>query len=262
MQINKWLHILKWLLLLAYLIFILGFTNKKKEAVYCTDFVINIRGPHKFINEEIVKNLLINNDINIDSCIIDNINFEKTEKILEAHPAVLNSEIYSDFKGNVQVDILQKEPLVRVITSANNSFYIDSDGNKLPLSEHYTAHVPIVSGNIDKMFIESLENKEVAKSSNYNYDFSMKELIRFVQYLKKHDLWKYQIIHIYLTKNNEIELVPRLGDHVLKLGTLENYKYKLEKLEIFYKTTFSDINWDLISCVDLRYSDQVILKKR
>lgn len=259
---NKWLNFLKWVFLIGYLMFIFGFTGNKKEALICNDYKIFVNGPHNFIDKEIVENLLINNDIKIDSCIIDNLNFDKIEKVIETHPAVLKSEVFSDYYGKISIEICQRNPVLRVITSDNTSFYIDSEGAKMPLSDNYTAHVPVLSGNIDKLLVKSLTNPKVIDRPDYKYSYSLNDLFEFTNYLQGHDLWQYQITHIYINNNRNIELVPRLGNQILILGDLENYSYKLRKLEILYRQMFHELNWDSYASIDLRYSDQVILKKR
>ncbi len=248
---NNLFNILKWILLSAYLIVILGFSENKRNSLICKDFRITIEGEHKFINEEIVKDLLINNGIILDSCLIDNINFDNINRTVRAHPAVLTTQTYSDFSGTIYIRIKQRNPLLRVMTKDNNSFYIDTEGYKMPLSNHYTAHVPILSGSIKNTDFEKL------KLNNYFSD-----LYNFIIFTQSHDLWKYQIAHIYITDNKEVELVPRLGNHIIYLGDLNNYEYKLKKLEALYETSLKNINWELYSGIDLRFSDQIILKKR
>src|SRR5690606_40486214 len=50
-------------------------------------------------------------------------------------------------------EVTQKTAVARVM-NAGESYYIDANGNQMPLSEHFSAHVPIVSGQL------KTENKE------------------------------------------------------------------------------------------------------
>lgn len=258
----KWYQILKWILLFAYLIVISGFTSNKQNSIICQHYEIIIIGQDKFITEEIVEKMLIINNIVLDSCVVDNLNFDEVENILASHPAVLRADAYKDFSGNIYIKLTQRKPVFRVITKDNYSYYIDSRAEIMTLSEIYTSHVPVVSGHINELFTETYYKPELINSQAYPYDFTIRDMYDFVDYLSKHDLWKYQITQIYINKNYQIELIPRLGHYTIILGKLDNYNYKLNKLEALYRSAFDEIYRNDYSAIDLRYSDQVILKKR
>ncbi len=250
---NNWSNILKWFLLIIYLILIIRIIAGKKQSEICYEYYVSINGAHEFINKEIVDKLLITNNIILDSININSINFEKIEKIIGSHPAVLNAEVFNDYSGNIFINIKQRKPILRVITKENTSFYIDSEGEMFPFEDYYTAHAPVLSGNVSNKILNNPAD---------DYELSLSDIYDLIVYLNEHDLWKYQIAQIFVNQDKELELIPLLGDYIINLGGAANFQYKLSKLEAFYKTTFESINWYLYSEVDLRYSDQVILKKR
>ncbi|MFY9590545.1 MAG: cell division protein FtsQ, partial [Bacteroidales bacterium] len=75
-------------------------------------------------------------------------------------------------------------------------------------------------------------------------------------------LWGSQVEQINISPKGDIELVPRVGNHVIILGNLDNYEYKLKKLETLYLKGFDIVDWNKYSSINLKYSDQVICKKR
>lgn len=259
---RKLLRILKWGFLIAYLLVIMSFVNREKTKLKCTDTKILVNGPHHFINDKTVENLLISNNIKIDSCLIDNINFDLIEEIIETNPAVKSAEVYSNFLGEVFIDIIQRNPIMRIITSNNKHFYVDEYCKLMPVSNTYSANVPVISGHIDPYFVNYFDSTENAVQKIKNYTFTPSELFNFVTYLNKSELWKYQIEQIYITEDKEIELVPRIGNHIVIMGDLTNYEYKLNKLISIYKNGFSLTNWNIYSSINLKYSNQVICKKR
>ncbi len=260
---DKLLIILRWALLLAYLIIILGFTGKKRSEQICTKLSIQVIGQDRFISEEIVENLLITNGIKTDSSIIDNLNFDEIEKIIEEHPSVKSAKAFSDFEGNISIKIIQRTPVLRIITNDNQDFYLDTETEIMPLSENYTAHVTVLSGNISSEFVSSLKSAESETRLAATPDrYDMNDILMVFKYIYNHELWKNQIVQIYINEKKEIELIPRLGNHLILIGYPDNYKYKLEKLETLYEQKITKINWDSFYLIDLRYSDQVIFKKR
>lgn len=253
--------ILKWTLVTAYVIAMLGFVKKEKQDLICNQIVIDVDNFHKFIEKETVEKLLITNNINIDSCIIDKLNFGEIEKIIESDPYVKQADVYSDFSGQVYIKLKQRNPIMRVITKNNTHYYIDDECKLMPVSNNYSANVPVVSGEITNDFFTP-GYKPHTFNDSITGDVDLHGLFRFVNYINAHELWQAQIEQIYINNNMEIELVPRVGNHIIILGNLENFKYKLGKLEAMYKKGLAQTDWNIYSTINLKYSNQVICKKR
>lgn len=255
------LKILKWTLLLAYLIGMLSFINTKHDSLVCISLNIIIDEPHKFVDSASVNKMLISNNIQTDSCNIDNLNFDSIEKIIESNPSVKNAEVYSDYNGVLNIKVQQRNPVMRIITKENESYYIDEDCSLMPISDNYTANVTIFSGEISEQFLHSDKMSNVSTNQE-SYPFTLVELFDFAQFINGHELWKNQIEQIYITENKEFELIPRVGNHIIILGSLEEFKFKLGKLEALYKKGFALTDWNIYKSINLKYSNQVICKKR
>jgi len=253
--------ILKWTLVTAYIIAMLGFAAKEKQKLVCTEIIIDVDNTHKFIDKETVEKMLITNSVNIDSCIIDNLNFGEIEKIIESNPYIKQADVYSNFSGQVFIRLKQRNPVMRVITKNNTHYYIDDECKLMPVCTNYSANVIVVSGEITEDFFNP-GFKPKSFNDSITGDVDLHKLYNFVNYINSHELWKAQIEQIYVTDNMEIELVPRIGNHIIVLGNLDNFKYKLGKLEAIYKKGFALTNWNIYSKIDLKYSNQVICKKR
>lgn len=258
---EKIFKILRWSLLVVYLIAILSFATRKKDNLICSNLIINVDQKHKFINQETVENLLKAKGISTDSCILHNLNFDEVEKIIESDHYVKNAEVYSDFNGLIHVDIKQRNPVMRIITKGNDNIYIDDDCKIMPICNYYSASVIVATGEISDEFLNPDYSPKLHLDS-ISGDVTLNKLFNFVNYINSHKLWKAQIEQIYITTNMEIELVPRVGNHIIILGSIENYRTKLGKLEALYKKGFAITDWNIYSTINLKYSDQVICKKR
>ena len=82
------------------------------------------------------------------------------------------------------------------------------------------------------------------------------------QYLRTDDLWNAQIEQIHVTANQEIELIPRVGDHVIVLGRPGNYAQKFDRLQTFYKKALDQVGWDRYSRINIDYTNQVVATKK
>jgi len=258
---RKLLKILSWSLLIAYVMFMLGFAARKKDNVICTKLVITVDNAHKFTDQQIVEKMLITNNIKVDSSIIDKLNFDEIEKIIESDPFVRKAEVYSDYYGQVHINIMQRNPVMRVITKENKSYYIDDECKVMPVCSHYSASVIAVNGEIDEKFLNPGFKPELSTDS-IKSDLTLNKLYHFVNYINANELWQSQFEQIYINQEKEIELVPRVGNHIIILGDLNNYEYKLGKLEALYKKGFALTDWNIYSTINLKYTDQVICKKR
>ena len=71
-----------------------------------------------------------------------------------------------------------------------------------------------------------------------------------------------QIDQIYINENNEVQLIPRVGDHLIVLGNFDRYEQKLEKLRKFYLFGLNETSWNIYSKIDLRFKDQVVCTRK
>ena len=83
----------------------------------------------------------------------------------------------------------------------------------------------------------------------------------FVTFLEDNTFWNAQIEQIFIRDDLKIELVPRVGEAIILLGTLDNYQSKLEKLRKLYVNGFNVVGWNKYKLIDLQYKDQVVCSK-
>ena len=90
------------------------------------------------------------------------------------------------------------------------------------------------------------------------------------------DFWRNQIVQINVLPNKGIELVPRVGNHVIYIGQLPYSKYaserkqlitdyanvKMDRLKKFYIYGLSQAGWNKYSYIDVEFDNQIICKKR
>ena len=81
-------------------------------------------------------------------------------------------------------------------------------------------------------------------------------------FLKKNEFWNSQIEQINILSDKTIELVPRVGQHVVYLGTFANYQEKLERLKKFYTKALNQVGWNKYSRINVEFSNQIICTRR
>ena len=80
------------------------------------------------------------------------------------------------------------------------------------------------------------------------------ELAKFI-----HDdlFWSEQIEQINVVGPDEIELYPRVGQHIIELGSVDNFQEKLSRLRIFYREGLERVGWNKYKRISLAYDGQV-----
>ena len=61
--------------------------------------------------------------------------------------------------------------------------------------------------------------------------------------------------------DGSIEIVPRVGEHIIYLGRPINMENKLTRLEKFYRYGLSKAGWNKYSYISIEFDNQIICKK-
>lgn len=243
------LTVFAWVICLSGLVVLMSFIEKEKAAVVCKDVKVIIPGNQNFIERAEVDQILTENGGRLVGRELKKINIHKLEESLKANPFILFAKVYADMNGVLNVQIRQREPILRIINIAGIDFYVDKDGNKIPLSENFTANVLIANGLIYEEFngrVDTLRSKLA------------KELYETAAFISADTLWNNQIEQLYVNQKNEIEMIPRVGDQKIILGSADSLKVKFNNLLVFYKRALPRVGWDTYHTINIKYSNQVI----
>ncbi len=224
--------------------------------MFCKGLEINIdrSDNNYFILEEDIKEMFFNMGYHADSQQLSEVDIRKIEQQVNNVPSAFRADAYTTIDGKVKIDIKQRKPILRVFLQSGQSFYMDEDGWLMPLSANFTAHVLVASGNIETEF---------ARVKNAEKDSSgiLKDLFSLAKYINENEFWKGQIIQLFVNTEEEIELIPRVGNHTIVLGDISDMNEKFEKLMIFYKKGLPKVGWNEYSQINLKFKNQVVCKK-
>jgi cell division protein FtsQ len=132
----------------------------------------------------------------------------------------------------------------------------------MPVTEKFTSAVPVASGYIfDKSAQQNLHLSVPFPGDSINKPVLV-QLNEVALFLKNNDFWDSQIEQIYVNESNQLELVPRVGNHIILIGSSDDLAVKMNKLMIFYKEGINKTGWDKYSQINLKFKDQVICTKR
>ena len=231
------------IIVLGYLVYAKWSFSDNDYDIICNDLQIHFSDNNKtkLITESDIAKIIDAKGLNPIGVRFKNIRSESIEKELLKNRIIKKVECYKTQSGIVRLEVVQRSP--KYIIAGNENFYIDSDRELFPLSINSAIYVPVVSGRITKSF-----------ATGPLYDF--------IDYLEKDQFWNAQIEQVYITDDLKIEMIPRVGDAVILLGTLDKYDDKLQKLAVFYQKGLSVLGWNRYYSIDLQYNNQIVCKKK
>ena len=232
------------LALIAYLVVaITAFNKPGKQTCRDVELVIKDTAYAGFISKGDIKGILEYKGIYPIGKPMTRISTKSLEKEISKHPLIDQTECYKTPSGKVCIEVTQRIPILRVMSANGEDYYIDNKGTVMPLEAKCIAHRTIVTGNVEK-------------------SFAKKDLYKFGVFLQNNKFWDAQIEQINVLSDRTVELVPRVGDHLVYLGKLENFEDKLARLKTFYEKGLNQVGWNKYSRINLEFNNQIICTKR
>ena len=241
-----------WLISLSGLIVLMSFIDDRKNTTTCKTVKVDISGPQRYIERWEVNKLLTNGKSTLIGKPLRSLNIHQIEQRLQSNPFIEHAKVYTDIDGTMWVQIKQREPVLRVLNAFNQSFYIDRNGLKMPVSNTFTANVLVANGYIMESFSNKIDTLKTPLA---------KDLFKTALLIEKDTLWSQQIEQLYISSHADIELVPRVGNHRIILGSADSLETKLNNLLVFYKKALPKCGWNTYKTINLKYSNQIVCEK-
>lgn len=171
----------------------------------------------------------------------------RMETVLEKNVWIKDAQLFFDNNGVLRVNVTEREPVARIFTVDGNSFYIDSSGAQLPLSDKLTVRLPV--------FTDYPAPKIKMRGRDSLLTVQVRQLSMFI---RSDSFWMAQVAQLDITPERTFELVPTVGNHLIGFGDGNDYEDKFHRLFVFYKEVLSRAGFDKYSRVDVAYAGQVI----
>ncbi len=269
MKVNykKILITVLWIIALSGLMASLAFVNKKEAKVVAKQLEINVNqtGENEFVDEDDIKNYFEERNDVLLNTELNNINIYALEKALNTHPAIENADLSVSVNGDLKIDVLQRTPLVRVITMSGESYYIDTQSKLMPLSDKFTARVLVVNGFIYEPFVRRnmYSVKEIAKNQIFSEVSVLDDIYEMATYIANDSVLNPLIQQLSINSEKEFEMYPAIGNHKIIFGEAKDIAEKFEKLKLFYNEGLNKTdNWNKYAIVNLKYKNQVVCTKK
>lgn len=223
-----------------------------KNGKTISDIIIDIdnHGERIFINEKDIAAVLTKNGV-VKGVAVENTHPVLVEAELEENAWIREAQLFFDNNQVLTVKIAERQPVARVFTVDGTSFYIDTAGNKLPLSDKFSARLPVFSS------YPSTKKPLTAADS-----VTVIDVRRIAVYIQQDSFWLAQVGQVDITPQHTYEIIPVLGNQVIKLGNAENLDKKFNRLLAFYKQVWSKVGFEKYETIDVQFEGQVVAAKR
>jgi len=244
-----------------YMIIIPFFFAASANSKPCTRILINITdsSDYHFVTKRHLMNLVYGSSSRILGRPLRDVPVTDIEGRIKTLKELKEAEVYTAIDGTLHVYINQRNPIMRVIPDEGGDFFVDEDGYVFRRRNLYNPRLHIIQGNID-ITAAMLDSVSILDTTIKNT--ILKDIYHFVDYIRGDSFWSAQIDQIYVSGKNEIDLIPRVGNHTVHLGTFENYKDKMRNLEAFYEKVLPEVGWEKYSLVNLEFRDQIVCRRR
>ncbi|TRO65622.1 cell division protein FtsQ/DivIB [Christiangramia sabulilitoris] len=192
-----------------------------------------------YVTEQVVNKLLIQNNSSVSGIDKETLDLNRVESLLNEHEMIENAEVYLTLDGKLRAEVSQRKPIGRVV--GNSSFYLDKNGELMPLSQFYTARVPLMFG---------------FDGSNVKKAYGIVNHIKNDEFLTRH------ITGINRLKGDKYILELRELDFELYFGDSNNVALKFNNFKAFYKKAQKENKLDTYKKVNLQFGDQVVCTKK
>ena len=229
---------------LAYLVFVTVRYSRTEDTRACTALQIDILDSAQatFISKGGIEKMLQKNRLHPVGQTINSISPIKIEHAIESDSFICRA-ICSITPGcRVRLAVIQRIPLLRVMADDGEDYYIDEAGTRME-AIGYEADLPVVTGTVTPAF-------------------ARKKLKALGIFLRNDTFWDGQVEQIVVKPNGEVDLIMRIGDHIVHFGRIENIPIKFRNLYAFYTDIMPKVGWYKYSEINVAYDGRIICKRR
>ncbi len=241
MRFRKFLKYILLIVLLVSISLLYGFSKQRNHEKKVAEIEIDFReGEQNFLTHSMVNKLLIQNQLHVKNQAKSIIDLYQLEKTVLANPFIEEASVFLSIQNVLNVRVKQREAVARIL-EGETPYYIDKQGVRFPVSDNYSARVPVVSG--------------------VKTETDLKEIEQFLREINKDDFFKSEVVGIHKTKKKEFEIYVRSGNYVIQFGKCEQLKQKFFNLKAFYSKVFLEDKMKAYKTINLKYHNQVVCTK-
>lgn len=174
---------------------------------------------------------------------VSDVDLAAVEKAAARSPYLTDCQAGTSIGGAVVLYAVQQRPIVRVMVGGTE-YYLSDTRHKLPVSKTGNSDVIVAGGNIpDK-------------------GKGLDDVWKLADYLDRNPDYGVLFDQIYRDAKGDLFLTPKVGSHVVQVGSPADLDEKFRNLMVFYTRGLPQAGWDTYSQVSVKFRGQVVATKR
>jgi cell division protein FtsQ len=188
----------------------------------------------------------------LESANVSDLDLRDLEEMLNGDERVKTSQIFVDGLDRLNIWVIQRQPIVRIMDDSRTSYYLDDQGKRLDVVPAAAVRVPVATGHIE------LYQEGILES---NKESRLREVFEVAKHIYNDKDLAPLIEQIDVEPSNEIVLIPKIGRHELTLGDAQDLNEKFSNLKIMYKEGLPREGWRKFSVLKLNFKGQIVAKR-
>lgn len=227
----------------GYLAFAIFDVAKRPATDVCK--AVDIRIMHSsragFITQGEVERILEREHVELVGIAFEHINNQQVQKALLKNPFIREATCYKTPDGRFNIMVSQRLPIMRVMTSKGEDYYLDAHGKQMtPMG--YSADLIVATGHISSAF---------AKDT----------LLQLGLFLQENEFWNDQIEQADVRQDGGVNLITRVGNGTVHIGKIKELDVKFRNLRAFYDKVLPTVGWNKYAEINVEHTNQIICKK-
>ena len=175
------------------------------------------------------------------------VDLRRIEEALKKDVWIKNAELFFDNNDMLKVFVEEREPIARIFSLTGNTFYTDSSCMVLPLSEKFSARVPVFTGfPSDAKVLSKPDSMLLRDIKNISLKIAADSFLMAM------------IDQVDITPARSFEMTPKIGKQQIIFGDATDADAKFANLKLFYKNVITRAGWNRYKTINLQYKDQVV----
>lgn len=224
------------IVILVLFLYSFTFVRNSKRRLQRSEVIFTGKSTN-FVSQETVNKLLIDYQNDVKSITKEKLLLNKVEKNLNKHPMIEKAEVFVSVDGVLKARVKQRTPIGRIFVN-EGSFYIDYQGNNMPLSDEETARVPIIIG--------AIQGKNV------------RDLIVVLKQIYDDDFLRKNITGLQIMSDQSVIMTTRNYDYQILFGKLINSESKFKNYKAFFQKAEEGNLLKKYKNINLIYNHQVV----
>ncbi len=218
-----------------------------KEVVYRLNHLTD--GNDLITIDELKEILLSRYQMDFVGVEVERVDLQDVERVLRGEAFIVDAHAYLDAHEVLHVDVSQRTPILRVMDKKGHNYYLDCEGVRLPLSQHFTARVPVILGAV----------------SDYEKGFSMEDntlsaAFNVILQSRKDPFVGAWLESIYVQNSTDMLLSGNVGKFKVVFGDDQHIEEKFRKLKVFLTKGVKHTGWNQIESINLKFENQIVTK--